>query len=215
MKSNPTEFSVTQDGRTVTPGDTVYVTSNGGPFEKHVVAECYAMKIAYTTPDSDGYGGAKLTIVYAEPYMYTWKLVKIPRWTTPYWVNDLGDYWLNGGARLPKSEGDVVSDIGFGQFRDLDHRKTGLAMVKSDAGWLSRAGRFYPCRNVDHENYASLIFHSSGRSMEKKGWVRIYSKREWIATKRLSSDQFDWLHDRGYDTEDYNSDLAPHLFGKD
>jgi hypothetical protein len=51
--------------------------------------------------------------------------------------------------------------------------------------------------------------------MEKKGWVRIYSKREWIATKRLSPDQFYWLQERGYDTEDYNSDLTPHLFGKD
>lgn len=216
MKSKPTELSVTRDGRTVRPGDTVYVTCNGGPFERKIISECYAHKIAYTTPDSGGYEGAKLTIVYAEPDMHAWKLVKIPCWGAPYWMNDIGDYWLNrNGGRTPKSEGDVVSDTGFGQYRDLDHTKTGLAMVQSDAGWLSRAGRFYPCRSVEHENYADLIFHSSGRSMEKKGWVRVYSKREWIAAKRLSPDQFQWLHDRGYDTEDYNSDLAPHLFEKD
>lgn len=212
MKSKPTEFSVTADGCTVKPGDTVYVTSNRGPFEEKVIAECYAMMIDYLNPAPEDYTGAKLSSVYAEPALYTWKLVKIPRWTAPYWVNDLGKYWLNGGARVPKSDGDVVSGIGFGQYKDLDHMKTGLAAVSSDAGWLSRGGRFYPCRNVDHENYASLIFHTSGRSLETKGWVRIYSKREWITTKRLSPDQFNWLHDRGYDTEDYNSDLAPHLF---
>ncbi len=215
-KTEQTEHSVTRDGRTVKPGDTIFVTSNGGPFEEKVIAECYALKIAYTEPSSGGYVGAKLTIVYAEPDLYAWKLVKIPCWGAPYWMNDIGDYWLNqNGGRTPKSEGDVVSGVGFGQFSDLDHKKTGLALIKSDAGWLSRCGRFYPCRNVEHENYADLIFHSSGRSMEKKGWVRIYSKREWIATKRLSPDQFRWLHEGGYDTEDYNSNLAVHLFEKD
>jgi hypothetical protein len=212
MKSKPTEFSVTADGRKVKPGDTVYVTSNGGPFEEKVIAECYAMKIDYTEPDSGGYTGAKLSVVYTEPGP-VWKLVKIPRWTAPYWVNDLGNYWLvEGCGRISKSDGDVVTDVSFGRFKDLDHEKTGLFIVQSDAGWLSRGGRFYPCKNVCHENYANLIFHSSGRSMEKKGWVRIYSKREWISTKRLSPYQFNWLHDRGYDTEDYISNLAPHLF---
>ena len=215
MKSKPTEQSVTRDGYTVHPGDTIHVTSDGDPFEEKIISACYTNKITYTEPDSNGYTGAKLSVVYRHPELFVWKLVKLQSQIAPYWFNDLGKYWLNtAGGRILKSEGDAVSGVGFGQYKELDHTKTGLVVGKSDAGWLSRAGRFYPCRNVDHENYASLILHSSGRSMETGGWIRIYSKREWIATKRLSTDQLTWLQKRGYDTENYSSDLSLHLFEK-
>ena len=64
MKSKPTKFSITADGHKVRPGDRVYVTTDGDPFEIKTIGVCYSRKIAYLDPDPNDYTGAKLTAVF-------------------------------------------------------------------------------------------------------------------------------------------------------
>jgi hypothetical protein len=205
-KTPKTECSVTRDGYEVRPGDTVWVTVNYGPFERKVVGDCYAKKISYADgPDSGTYIGAKLSVVYKYTDPYVWKLVKIPCWNAPYWMNDGGEYWLNiAGGRTPKSEGDKVSKTAYGEYMDLDHKLTGLAVKESAAGWLSRTGRFFPCRSMEHEEYASLILHSDGMKLEERGWVRIYHRKDWHCAKDLSEEQEHWMSEHSFDPDIYN-----------
>jgi len=205
MKSKPTKSTITQDGYEVRPGDTVYVTVNGGPFEEKVVAECYDKKIKYTEPDSGGYLGARFSAIFKYPDLFAWKLVQISCWHAPYWMNDCGSFWLNqNGGKTPKSAEDKVFDVGFGLFENLDHKKTGLVVKKSEAGWLSREARFFPCRPTEHETYADLILHTSGRKLEDRGWVRIYHRKDWHCAKDLSEEQEIWMSARGFDCDVYN-----------
>lgn len=205
MKFKPTRCTVTQDGHEVFPGDTVYVTVNGGPFEQKKIKTCYAKKIEYTESDSGGYTGARYTVIYKEPALYVWHLVRTPYWHAPYWMNDGGMHWLSvGGSRIRKSKMDEVYDAGYGQYGDLDHTKTGLAPKKSVAGWLSRAGRFWPCHCEEHQEFASRILHNTAIKLETRGWVRVHHRKDWHCAKDLSEAQVQWMVEHGFDPDEYN-----------
>jgi len=58
-----TDFSITADNVYVIPGDVVFIRKSDG-FERKIVGRCFARKIEYTEPDSEGYIGARLNLVY-------------------------------------------------------------------------------------------------------------------------------------------------------
>lgn len=205
-----TDHSVTVDGYPVAAGDYVYVKKAHG-FERKTIKTCYEKKIEYTEPDSEGYIGARLTIVYRDVRDYTWHLVQIKCWDAPYWMNDGGDYWLNiNGGRTPKSESDKVFETAYGEYASLAHEKTGLNVKESDHGWLSPDAKFYPCNYYEHDLYALYILKEDVSDLELGGWVRLAGK-DWNSRKRLNPRQLSWLSSHGYDVDNYYEDIAPWL----
>lgn len=205
-----TDHSVTADGYPVAAGDYVFVKKAHG-FEAKIIKTCYEKKIEYTEPDSEGYIGARLNIVYRDVSDYTWHLVQIDCWDAPYWVNDGGDFWLNiNGGRTPKSKSDKVFEVAYGEYADLDHEKTGLKIEQSPHGWLSPAAKFYPCRYYEHDLYARYILRKELETLERCGWVRV-SGEDWQSRKRLNPRQLAWLSSRGCNVDNYYEDIAPWL----
>lgn len=135
----------------------------------------------------------------------TWYLVQIYCWNKPYWVRKLNDnYWENRcGSHVPRQSSDILlAAVEEKNYEDLDHTKTGLVVERSNAGWLSRTGRWYPCEVYAHQTYAELIIKTNYYDLMNRGWVRVHSKKEWFCKELLSSEQHVWLLQHKYKVEE-------------
>jgi len=138
----------------------------------------------------------------------TWYLVQIQGWSKPYWMEDGGlcwgeEYWLNiNGGRTPKGPEDKVFEQVEAEYEDLDHKKTGLFLEESAAGWLDRRGGWHPCESTHHDNYAELILKNTTKQLDAAGWTRIYGVNDFVCQIRLSAEQRNWLLHYGYKVKD-------------
>jgi len=113
------------------------------------------------------------------------------------------EYWLNcNGGRTPKEPEDKVFEQVEADYDDLDHKKTGLFLEKSEAGWLSRSAIWYPCDYTCHDNYAERILKDTTKRLEAAGWARVRGLSDWHCERRLSADQRNWLLNQGHKVED-------------
>jgi len=126
----------------------------------------------------------------------------------PYWFWDSGDtIWYqdkNSPVHFVKDEETdkiLCEDSPDKEYEDLDHTKTALLKLDSEAGWLDRSGRFYGCSSYEHDTVAWLILHESVAVLEEAGWVRIYGIDEHYCSKRLSPEQRNWLSKHGHAIE--------------
>jgi len=120
------------------------------------------------------------------------------------WFIDGGDKWHNyAGGFCPKSNDDeVLQTAEADDIHDLDWTLTDMISGKWDSGWIDRSGRFYGCNSQMHDTVADLVFNKTVKELEDQGWVRVYSKDEWICMKRLSAEQRNTLSRKGHIVND-------------
>lgn len=85
---------------------------------------------------------------------------------------------------------DVIAEAD--SWDDLDY--SFLLKPDSPYGWIDREGKFYGCAYSDHSAVASRILHSSERTLEMQGYIKIYrnfeGKTEWFI-------EWDYCHSGG------------------
>lgn len=135
-----------------------------------------------------------------------WYLIKTPCWNAPYWLEDFNkDFWRNAnGGLTPKHEDDIIYETSEAEYEDLDHKKTGLFVKRSDTGFLDPEGNWYPCHFHKHRLYAELILKATFDDLKKRGWVYVAginasARLGWYCEMPLTSEQQAWLSNHGHE----------------
>lgn len=121
-----------------------------------------------------------------------------------WWVKnyDVELYENISGSRHPIQGTPVYGSVRAASFNELDWSETYLTISEDGAGWLDREARFFGCPREQHDNHAYLVLQKEVRELERRGWVRINSKKSYQAMKSLSPKQRMWLDREDYDVED-------------
>jgi len=120
---------------------------------------------------------------------------------TCYWMRDAGESWVHfvGGVWMKKKENDVVRDVvRVTDVSELDWHKTPLRTPLSSSGWLSRGGKYFGCPPNWHDKFAAYVLGIKVNELERSGWVRVNDSRYYTCEKTLSSEQKNWLSEKGY-----------------
>ncbi len=118
-----------------------------------------------------------------------------------FWMRDGGDRWIHfvEGCWPFKSETDIVAEVVKTQdVTDLDWSRTPLFDSDSNAGWLSREGRFYGCPEKYHDKFAAYVLGIKVHDLERSGWARVLDSSSYTSTQNLSHEQNSWLAHKGY-----------------
>jgi hypothetical protein len=120
------------------------------------------------------------------------------------WFEDGGDRWNNyAGGYCPKCKKDeILQTCKAEDIYELDWTLTDIINNKWDSGWIDRNGKFYGCNSRMHDTVVDLVFNKTVQEFEDTGWVRVYSKSEWVCRKRLSADQRNTLSRKGHIVRD-------------
>jgi len=129
--------------------------------------------------------------------------VQIPCWKAPSWMEDGGSVWNNfAGGRTPKSDGDKIHKIEEAEeIDDLDWGDSYLVEKTTHCGWLSPKGEWHGCSSQNHDTYAWLILHLRVKTLERMGWIRVWSQRkdDWTCDKIPTEEQRSWLVSQGFE----------------
>jgi len=118
-----------------------------------------------------------------------------------FWMKDGGDRWIHfvEGCWPFKNEADIIAEIVHtDDVTDLDWSMTPLYDSDSNAGWLSREGRFYGCPENYHDKFAAYVLGIKVPDLEETGWTRLLDSGNYTNMHRLSLEQCNWLSTKGY-----------------
>ena len=122
-----------------------------------------------------------------------------------FWMTDNGDTWIGvaRGIWRKKHPQDIIKEIIEAEhISHLDWMKTPFHDNTMTSGWLSRSGNFFGCPTYYHDIIAAIVLDMKVGDLEKTGWTRVLNSSRYYCEKRLSSDQENWLAERGYKLPD-------------